>query len=151
MCRDIRLNVSKKKEQPEEIAKKILLFLNGLKKLDETEFSVWYQQGWSKKEALSKKVLFEEEYILNTVNKNWDKKFPELGTHFSFWTGKDDDLKNSLVSFMLGATSKNPNINSNLLLKIPIQVDSPTFVDGRIQEIVVLMQEIWGKYSYDIF
>lgn len=151
MCRNIRLNVPKKKEQPEEIAKKVLKFLNGLKAIDEREFSDWYEQGWSKKEALSKKVLIEEEYLLNKVNKRWDRKFPELGTRFSFWTGKDDDLLNCLVSFNLGKTTKNPNLNANVRLEIPIEANAPTLNDEKVKAIIVLMQEIWGKHSCDIF
>ena len=151
MLRKIRLNVPKVKETPEEIAKQILKFLNGLKCIDEVEFSAWYEQGWSKKEAQSKKVPFEEEYLLKKVNKRWDKQFPELGTSFSFWTGKNDEDSNSSVSFTLGMSTKNVNISANVLLKIPIEANAPTLNEEKVKEIVTLMQDIWGKYSYDIF
>jgi hypothetical protein len=151
MCRNIRLNVPKKKESPEEIAKQILKFLNGLKSIDEAEFSEWYELGWSKKEAQSNKVPFEEEYLLGKINKRWDKQFPELGTHFSFWNGKDDDDANSLVSFILGVTSKNPNLSANVRIEIPSEENIPTLNEEKVKRIVALMQDIWGKYSYDIF
>ncbi len=150
MDRNIRLNVPKKKEYPEEIAKNVLKFLNGLKIIDESEFSSWHEQGWSKKESLSKKVSFEEEYLLGIVNKCWDKIFPELGTHFSFWTGKDD-FDSSLVSFNLGMTTKNKNLSANVRIEIPTEFNAPTLNDEKVKEIVALMQEIWGKHSYDIF
>lgn len=151
MCRNIRLNVPKKKETPEEIAKQILKFLNGLKSIDEVAFSEWFEQGGSKKEAQSNKVPFEEEYLLNNVNKNWDKKFPELGTRVSFWNGKDNDTCSSLVSFNLGKFTKNPNLSANVRIEIPIEVNAPTLNEEKVKEIVALMQDIWGKYSYDIF
>jgi len=147
MLKKIRLDIPKMIEEPKEIATKVLRFLNGLKIIDELEFSNWYEQGWSKKEALSKKVILEEEYLISVINDNWDKKFPELGTLFSFWTGKDDNEVNSVVSFTLGTTSKNPNLKGKVLLKFP----NETFNEEKVKKIISLLQEIWGKHSYDIF
>lgn len=151
MFRNIRLKVPKVKETPEEIAKQILKFLNGLKSIDEVEFSEWYEQGWSKKEALSKNVLLTEDYLSNTIKENWDKQFPEMGTNFSFWNGKEDDIFGSLISFDLGIYTQNPKLNANVLLEIPIEANAPTLNEEKVKEIVTLMQDIWGKHSYDIF
>ena len=150
MFRIIRLNVPKQKEQPETIAQKVLAFLEGLKIIDEVEFSNWYEQGGSKKEALSKKVLFEPDFLLNKVNENWDKKFPELGTHFSFWSGRDGVFDSS-VSFNLGKTTTNTKLNTKVIIEIPIEANAPTLNNEKVQEIIALMQDIWGKHPYDIF
>lgn len=148
--RTIRFSVPKQPKSSEVISEEIFTFLMGLKNIDAEVFTEWFQQGRSKKEALSKKVCIDKTYIQEVVNKHWDNKFPELGTHFSFWTGKDDDLFNSLISFLLGMTTKNKNLSNIVTLKIPKQENAPSIDGEKIQAIVSLMKKIWGNQRFEI-
>ncbi|MDI9866328.1 hypothetical protein QM480_18455 [Flectobacillus sp. DC10W] len=148
--RTIRFSVPKQEENPEIISEKVFSFLHGLRNINESIFSDWFQQGWSKKEALSKKVDIEKNYLLSVVNKNWDKKFPELGTKFSLWTGKDNDLFNCISTFSLGKTTKNSNIRNIVTLVVPKQENVPDIGENEIQSIISLMKEIWGEQDFEI-
>ena len=150
MVRYIRYNISKQEEDSEKIVEKVLQFLNKLESINEIEFSNWFQQGWNKKESLEKKVFLEKDYLLNIINKSWDKKFPELGTRFTFWSGKDDDLFNSMIIFSLGITSKNIKISNIVTLKFPSIENAPSIDEEKIKSILRLFKEIWGEQLFEI-
>ena len=96
----IRIELKNNLDQ-EEIVKHIEETLIGLKKIDYTLFSNWYEQSTSRKKSMDKIVIVDYEYIKDIVLKNWDKKFPELGTYFKLWTGNIVDENNFKLSFKL--------------------------------------------------
>jgi hypothetical protein len=150
MVRYIRYNIPKKKQTFEGIAEKVLFFLDGLKNINNTEFSNWFQQGWTKEEALDKKVIFNKDYLLNVVNEGWDKKNPELGTRFTFWSGKDNDLFNCMVVFGLGKTSENVKITNIVTLKFPSLENAPSIDEETIMSVIKLFKEIWEEQTFEI-
>jgi hypothetical protein len=150
MFRHIKYFIPKKNENVKEIAEKVLLFLEGLKSINNLEFSNWFQQGWSKKEALEKKILFEKDYLFQVIEKEWDKKFPELGASFILWTGKNDDLFNSMLIFGLGVSSKNVKITNIVTLKFPSIENAPSIDEETIKSIINLFKEIWGEQTFEI-
>jgi len=140
----IRISIPKHPTNAPLIAKKILETLLVLKEIDSDLFSEWYETAYSKKRALEKKVLLNEASILKLVEKDWNKKFPDLGCYFSLWTGKKNDLHNSSISFSLGTTNPNKNIPNNLVLSFPFDQDlwiKPD--DAKVITIVNQLARIW--------
>lgn len=148
---NIRGNLQKKEGSIIELTDKVLLFLESLKKIDESLFSSWYEQGWSKKEALEKKVVFEKEFIQKVIEKAWDKKFPELGSHFTFWSGKDSNLYGAQISFRIGLISKNKYLNNIVNVSLPTSKELRTDKnDPKIENIIKLIKETWNTKDIEI-
>lgn len=148
--RRVHFYIPKQQQSSDSISDKVSTFLQGLKSLNESLFSDWYQQGWSKKEAQSQKVELDKSHLLEIVNKSWDKKFPELGTKFTFWTGKDNDLLNSTVTFSLGKVTKNVNLTNIITLQIPDQINVSDIGENEIQSIISLLKEVWGNQDFEV-
>lgn len=147
----IRGVIPKKNEGIEDLTDKVVFFLNNLKKIDETLFSYWYEQGKSKKQALENEVMFNKESLSKIIKKEWDKKFPELGSSFIFWSGKVDDMDNCQVSFSIGSISENKYINNRVVVKFPktkeLQVNKN---DERITKIEKLIKQVWDSKEIEI-
>jgi len=148
---NIRGILPKKEENIIELTDKVLLFIESLKKIDENLFFNWYEQGWSKKEALEKKVVFEKEFIQKVIEKAWDKKFPELGSNFTFWSGKDSNLYGAQISFRVGLISKNKYLTNIVNVSLPtseeLRIDKN---DPKIKNILKLIKEIWNTKDIEI-
>jgi len=143
--------IPKNKVTLDELSNKVLIFLKSLNQIDEKLFSDWYEQGWSKKEALKKKVSLEKEYIRKIIENEWDKKFPDLGSGFTFWTGKDDDMKNSRISFTIGLITKNEYLNNIVSLSLPksdeLKINKN---DERIKKIEKLIRDVWDSTEIEV-
>lgn len=148
---NIRGLIPKKKETIDNLADKVLFFLESLKQIDEDLFSNWFEQGWSKKEALEKKVVFEKEFIQKVIEKSWDKKFPELGSYFTFWSGEDSNLYGAQLSFKIGLISDNKNLKNRVIVSLPtseeLRIDKN---DPKIENILKLIKEIWSTKDIEI-
>jgi|SRR5690348_8259097 len=150
LIRNIQGVPPKKEETVELIADKIVNFLNGLHEIDPQLFNDWYEQAGSKKEALQKKVLINTEFIQGVVRKEWDKKFPELGSGFSFWSGKDD-LEDVVLTFGVGMTTKNKNINNVINIKLPFDKTLRLKKDDeKVSQIVELIKRCWNPVTMEI-
>lgn len=150
LIRNIQGVLPKKEETVELIADKIVNFLNGLHAIDSQLFNDWYETGWSKKEALQKKVLINTDFITEIVKKEWDKKFPELGSKFSFWSGKDD-LEDVDLSFGLGKTIENKNIKNAINISFPFDERLRLKKDDeKVSQIVELIKKCWNPISVEI-
>src|SRR5579859_7071352 len=102
LVRNIRGTLPKKKESVEALAEKATLFLNGLKGIVPERFSAWFEQAWSKKTALQKEVTIDAGHLAGIIQKEWDRKFPELGSHFTFWSGNAVEEEVAKVDFIIG-------------------------------------------------
>lgn len=140
----IQCVLEKNESSKELLATKILETLIFLRDLDFDYFGNWFELGYSRKKALEKKVDFSYDYLFNQVVKNWDKKFPDLGTSVWFWSGKAD-TQNTSISFRVGLTSINPFLNPIIVIEFPfehsLRVDEN---DDRIIAITKKMTEIWS-------
>jgi hypothetical protein len=140
----IRISIPKHPTNAPTIAKKILETLMVLKEIDSDLFSEWYETAYSKKRALKKKVVLSEAFILKLVEKDWNKKFSDLGCYFSLWTGKQNDLQNSSISFSLGTTNPNDKLKNRIVLSFPFDQDlwiKPN--DAKVITIVNQLASIW--------
>jgi len=89
--------------------------------------------------------LFDASYLAGVIGKEWDKKFPDLGSHFTFWSGDEEELDGVEVSFMIGATSGNQQIRNAVMASFPHkEAFWPRKDDQRVKDIVALMKKIWG-------
>lgn len=148
---NIRGFIPKKKETTADLSDKILFFLDSLKQIDEDLFSIWFEQGWSQKEALEKKVVFEKEFIQKVIEKAWDKKFPELGSHFTFWSGKESDLYGTQISFKIGLISDNKNLRNRVIVSLPTSKELRiNRNDQKIENIIKLIKEIWSTKDIEV-
>lgn len=102
-----------------ENAIKVYDFLSLLKEHNKDLFGDWYELGTSKKNAMLNKVHLTAENIRDKLDKNWDKKFDDLGTGVSFWTGHDDDDLSASISFKLGGYGRKPFNKNSCVLNLP--------------------------------
>jgi hypothetical protein len=152
VMRSIRFTPPKKKEDTKTLAIKVLQTIDELKSLDAELFGQWCEKAYSKKEAMKKLVAFDLEFIENTIIKNWDKKFPELGCHIAWWSGKDDDGLNSEIFFIIGTTSTNDYLQNNIAISFPNKIDYMLQVDKNfIEKIKSIIEKIWNTTDYKIF
>ena len=148
----IQYTIPKTEMSAEDISDKILLLLQSLKTIDENLFSQWNEQAWSKKKSMEKKVVFSKEYLLKIVSKSWDKQFPDLGTHFVFWTGKIKDAENSDISISLGKIDSNKNLFNTITIKFPSSEEIQIFKDDeRIKKISATVRELWNYEKLEFF
>ncbi|WPO78021.1 hypothetical protein [Flavobacterium sp. KACC 22761] len=148
---NIRGFIPKKTEGIDSLSNRVVFFLESLKQIDEDLFSNWFEQGWSKKEALEKKVVFEKEFIQKVVEKAWDKKNQELGSYFTFWSGKDSNLYGAQISFKIGLISDNKNLRNRVIVSLPISQELRINKnDQRIENIIKLIKEIWNTTDIEL-
>ena len=144
MIRCIRFDFPKGNDGSKDFAEKILQTIETLKTLNSELFEKWYEQAYSRKRALEKSVLFDINYIEHCVITNWDKKFPDLGFHFQWWNGKEDDFS-CAISFNLGKTVNNDNLSNVWNISFPF--DEKYYKEHvsleLIKEIKKMGKEIW--------
>mgnify|MGYP000870876600 CR=1 FL=1 len=145
----IRCIVPKYKESSESLSKKVLNTLFLLREIDESLFTEWYEQGNSKKEALNLKLSLDIDSIEKIVLKEWDKKFPDLGSNFIFWSGKNNDLENTNISFRIGLLSQNKNLNNRVVISFPMAIRIRKN-DERINRISIALSQIWRTKEIEV-
>lgn len=144
LVKGIKWIIPKKEIPQEELAIKVLDTLLQLKEIDDTLFSTWKEQGWSKKDAIKNTVRFEYDCILSIIQKEWDKQFTELGCSFTFWSGNQKDIDNSQISFSIGKTTKNKSSSNVIYLSFPFSDYLKYYSDDkRIKAIVEMLKNIW--------
>lgn len=101
---------TQRKENLDTVVSRTLSFLQELTRLDE-QFLNWYEQGYSKKEALSKKIIIDKEYIETLYKKSVKKNdldsegFSKIGYSIGLWSGHEEEHSSSL-SINCGHSSK---------------------------------------------
>jgi hypothetical protein len=126
----------------EEGAKQIYQFLLLLKSHNEDLFANWYEGGYSKREAMEKKIDLTQEYIRKAVEKNWNRKFDDLGSRISYWTGHEDDDLSGSISFSVGGYGNKPFNRSSCVISLPIQ--SPYYeIKENQRALIKLLIDFW--------
>jgi hypothetical protein len=135
----------------DSLSLKLIGFIEGLRKIDDNIFTTWYEQGKSKKDALKLMVKEDPNNIAEIIRKSWDKKFIELGSVFSFWTGRENEIDNTKLNFRLGVTSKNDFISAFIGISFPYN-ETLRIEKGSIKEaqIVALIEEVWIPEKIEI-
>lgn len=151
LVKNIQFVLSKETVSEEELAVRVLNTLSGLYKIDENLFTNWKEQSWSKKEAKTKNVEFTKDSILSIIQNEWDKKFPELGCNFSFWSGKDNDFENFVLSFSIGKTTCQKSLYNIINLSFPFSKDLQLYSqDKKLASIIKLFKNTWNPTSIKI-
>ncbi|MEO1485768.1 MAG: Imm52 family immunity protein [Bacteroidota bacterium] len=128
-----------------ECGERIYDFMMLIKEHNKGLFGVWYEQGMSLKEALDKKIDVSQEYFYRQVERNWDKKFPALGSRVALWTGQKEDGYSAVISFNLGKHTNNPNLLNSCVVNLPYKgqyAESYKEPANRIA-LMRLMQAFW--------
>ncbi len=142
---NIRGVIPKKEETIESLTNKVLNTLIKLQEIDGIRFNKWYEQSWTKKNALKSEVKFEFIYLSNLINNEWDKKFQDLGSDFSFWSGNNNELDNSKINFRIGLISDNKYLDNNISITLPKSEEFKIYEDDKIvYKIGELLKEIWS-------
>lgn len=108
-----------------EISKKIIHTLNGLAKIDD-HFLVWYEGNNSKKLALEKKIILNNETIERLCLSQVKKKeldeagFTKSGFLFGLWSGHKDK-ESSSITFTVGSSFESRYLSNSCVLKIPYE------------------------------
>lgn len=128
-----------------ECAERIYDFMQRLKAHNPELFSTWYELAMSLKEALERKVDITQEYFYKKVEKNWNKKFTDLGTRVSLWTGHEEDGYSGEVSFSLGKHPNNPNLKNACVVTLPRKGEWAEYYSKPKNRIALmhLIQEFW--------
>jgi len=94
---------------------------------------------------MKKEVMIDAGHLAGIIQKEWDKKMPQLGSHFTFWTGKANDEENAEVNFNIGQTNDNKHLRNVVGVSFPASegLRYPKD-DRRIQDIVALIKRTWN-------
>ena len=108
---------TKRRSTLRESTESFLVFLNILKQFD-NNLGVWYEKGFSQKEASKHKIVLEYDYMkkkaCSTCN---DDDYPEYAFDFNFWNGCLTDSESLSVRASIGGTGK---VSNNLcILSLP--------------------------------
>jgi hypothetical protein len=130
-----------------EVGDKVLQTLLRLSTEDE-QFLNWYELGWSKKQALDKKIAFNIETIerlcLSRVKKKEfdDNGYSEMGFLFRLWTGHKEG-EASTISFSVGTASE--WLTNSCYVKIPSKglARERLLQIGKAKEIISILADIW--------
>jgi hypothetical protein len=88
--------------------------------------------------------LLDAGHLADIIQKEWDKKMPELGSHFAFWTGNTDDEANAQVNFNIGQTNDNRHLRNMVGVSFPAREGLRySKEDQRISDIIALMKRAW--------
>ncbi|QSQ21628.1 immunity 52 family protein [Pyxidicoccus parkwayensis] len=79
-----------RKEPPEECARRMEVFLAGLRDVDPL-FVRWFQPGKSRKDALKRLIEPNRKELTRLVLRGKDRAFEDLGFRISGWNGAGDD------------------------------------------------------------
>ncbi|MGI4823598.1 MAG: Imm52 family immunity protein [Janthinobacterium lividum] len=100
----------------DECASSLIVFLTNLKKYNEELFGNWFEQGMSKKAALSKPVEIDREVLSKLISKK--KKgfeYPDTNYRLSLWNGAKSDDFGIVLRISLGGGDTRFCLNSCLL------------------------------------
>lgn len=106
-----------RKENLENITKKIVYSLTYIMDKYPQIYSKWYQLGNSIQESLEKEVLINEENIQNILKNNFSEKEADLGTRISLWNGKKEYEEQASFSAKVGGYSS--YLSNNFILDFP--------------------------------
>lgn len=142
-----------RRESIDECADRLLAFMRDLTRCDEA-FSQWYERGWSRKDALKRKVdVHDRDRLVGLLEKgrnrgDFDKSVIEdLGFHIGMWNGGDSD-KEVGFSITCGLYSEIVGVGSNnvvlLFPKDPGALVDPERASHALAVVVKHWAPDWG-------
>ena len=142
---------SGREETLKDVKRKVQQTLNALSAIDE-QFLTWYETGTSRKQALTKKVLFDDETIerlcLSKVRKGEldDAGISKMGFGFSLWTGQPEG-EESNISFGVGMNNK--WLTNSCVLTIPYEGPARQLLLQRtiVRKIITVLIQQWKPDS----
>lgn len=140
-----------RKQTLEECTKDFLVFLERLK-LNDNRFSTWYERGYSRKEGLKNKVVFEFDYIKNKLCsdcKNSD--YPEFDFDIGFWNGGKKDATSFGISASLGGDGKVGNSICNLTFPYEGELYEYYKTQENWEKLLKLFIDHWNPNKYRDF
>lgn len=147
----IKISLLKNNESIDVLSQRVLSFIIFLREITPKLFVNLHEQSWSRKQALLLNVSLDIQSIKQIVEKEWDKKYPELGSNFSLWSGGNNDSENVMITFLVGSTSSNKSIENTICIKFPISENYRIKTnDIRISEIETFAKRCWNVKSVDV-
>ena len=139
-----------RKEKLDQVAPKVLSTLQQLSRIDPV-FGNWYEQGYSRKAALKKKVAFDIESITGLCRKSAKKgEFDEtgyarMGFSVGLWTGQGEE-EASNISISAGKEFKRNLLSNVCVVNLPYKEDllQPFLSGPKGREVVNAFVEIWN-------
>jgi hypothetical protein len=105
-----------RKEPAEECARRVENLLTTLSGVD-TSFAQWFQQGRSRKDALSRPIAPMQDVLAKLIRKGRDRQFEDLGFNFWAWNGVCDDYDDSGLQLRCGAYAE--SVSNSCLVQLP--------------------------------
>jgi hypothetical protein len=94
-----------RKESPKECARRAEVFLSAMANVDPS-FSRWFEQGRSRKDALSRPIEPTGVVLEKLIHRGRDRQFEDLGYSVWAWNGVCVDHEDSGLNFSCGAYSE---------------------------------------------
>lgn len=99
-----------------ECASLLTLFLSDLKEYNEEIFGNWFEQGMSRKTALSKPVEIDREVLSKLLSKRQKgSDYPDTNYRLSIWNGATNDAFGIVLRVSLGGNDTRFCLNSCLI------------------------------------
>lgn len=105
-----------RKESPEECARRAESFLTSLRTLDPS-FARWFQQGKSRKDALTRPIEPTRAELEKIIRKGKDRVVEEIGFRFGAWNGASDDYDGTAFKVTCGGYSE--RVSNVCVLDLP--------------------------------
>jgi hypothetical protein len=136
-------------EPLEQVIDKVLQTLQKLAEIDE-QFLNWYEGGSSRKQALEKKIVLNNETIeklcLQQVRKGEldENGFAKMGFLFGLWSGHQDEASSS-VSFNVGGAFTSPHLSNSCVVTIPFEgaARKRLLQVEKAKKIISVLVDIW--------
>jgi len=128
-----------------ECTEQTLNFLEALKDHNLALFGLWFEKGFSKKEASSRQVSFEYESIKRLFTKRGkDSDYPKVSFATGIWNGVDKEGESASLSVSLGSAEKKYFTN-NCVIELPYEGEQHAFyqLDGNQKLLVSLLKHHW--------
>ncbi len=123
-----------------------LSFLLCLKEHNSELFSVWYEKGFSKGEAMTNQIKFDYESIKRLFTKRAkDNDYPKISYSCGLWNGHPDDGQAAAISFSLGS-SESKYFTNNCVLELPYEGIQHSFYkeEKHQKELISLFKKQWN-------
>jgi len=134
-----------------ESTEDVIIFLERLKNFD-SRFSVWYKQGYSRKEAMKNKVVLDYELMKNWLCKKCnDNDYPESFFLAGLWSGGETGYSSYSIFISIGGSHKVGKNSFTLSFPYEGELNEHYAIKENWEELLELFIDHWQPEKHSNF
>jgi hypothetical protein len=137
-----------RKEAIEKCADRLFQFISNLSTCD-SALEAWYEQGWSRKQALEKQAhIKSRNYLLDLLDRGRSRRdidksvVDDLGFSIGLWNGAATEEKEAGLGITCGLYTSNPNLGNCVTLDFPKDLGE-LMQPERMAHVLSVVAESW--------